>query len=55
MSGQSVWGKARCTGCGYIWLAVAPLGTKDVICPRCTRHLGVFAADPLGYHPHDQR
>lgn len=35
-------GDAICTTCGNQWVAVAPVGTVHLTCPKCDRLQGVF-------------
>jgi rubredoxin len=35
-------GDARCLVCGHEWVAVAPIGTLWLECPKCTAHMGRF-------------
>lgn len=35
-------GNALCLGCGEIWVAVAPIGTVELKCPKCSTWKGVF-------------
>lgn len=33
-------GEAFCIGCSHTWVAVAPVGTVDLQCPKCLCHKG---------------
>ena len=35
-------GEAICTQCKHEWVAVAPAGQRDLECPSCSSHRGVF-------------
>lgn len=35
-------GTAFCLGCDHVWQAQAPLGTDQLECPQCHRHMGMF-------------
>ena len=35
-------GQAQCFGCQHKWVAVAPVGTKEMECPNCHCIKGVF-------------
>lgn len=35
-------GPARCVACGHKWEAVAPVGTKQLQCPKCHTLKGLF-------------
>lgn len=35
-------GEAVCISCKHEWAAVAPVGTTELECPQCARHMGRF-------------
>lgn len=35
-------GEAICSCCGYEWVAVAPVGVKQLECPQCKTMKGLF-------------
>lgn len=35
-------GEAFCVACGQVWIALAPLGTYELECPRCGSLKGLF-------------
>ena len=35
-------GEAICSSCHYRWVAVAPIGTKELSCPACLTNKGRF-------------
>jgi len=35
-------GEARCVACGHTWVAVAPVGTKELECPECLTEKGLY-------------
>ena len=35
-------GKAVCTACQYRWVAVAPVGTTELRCPKCDTMRGLY-------------
>ena len=37
--------EAKCLDCGFEWVAIAPIGAKDLECPNCTRISGEFKDD----------
>lgn len=40
--GPHMSGEAFCIGCRHTWVAVAPAGTVDLLCPGCTSMKGMF-------------
>jgi hypothetical protein len=41
-------GSAHCTSCGFKWVAVAPVDTKELECGRCGKMTGEFLGCALG-------
>lgn len=37
-----IGGDAKCLTCNHEWVAVAPIGTVDLECPKCSTFKGVF-------------